>query len=188
MYNKEYYEAHKEQRKAIMKAYKEAHKDNVKSRKKAWREANKEKVKEYMKAWYEANKEKAKAYQKEYMKAWYEANKEKAKAYQKAYRQANKEKVKAYMQSDVNSLGQTKASIRLKSLSILKQMNLHIDGYEIHHAFGYNDASKFIYISKELHLKIHSFLRDNNIDADSDHWFQIRDLVNSTDEFIYIKC
>ena len=142
----------------------------------------------YNKEYYEAHKAERKEYLKEYMKAWYQANKEKAKAYQKAYKQANKEKVKAYMQSDVNSHGQTKESIRQKSRSILKQMNLKIPGYQIHHAFGYEDGSKFIYISKSLHMKIHQYLRDNNIDADSDHWLQIRDLVNSIYEFIYIKC
>ena len=67
-------------------------------------------------------------------------------------------------------------------------MNLHIDGYEIHHCFGYEDPSKFIYISKSLHSKIHQYLRDNNIDASTDHWMHIRDIVNSTDEFMYIKC
>ena len=76
----------------------------------------------------------------------------------------------------------------MKSRYILKKMNLHIDGYEIHHCFGYDDASKFIYISKALHRTIHQFLHDNNIDASTDHWMHIRDLVNSTDEFTYIKC
>ena len=145
---------------------------------------NSEERKEYMKAYYQAHIEEAKAK----MKAWKEANIEHYRAYQKAYKQANKEKVKAYMQSDVNSLGQTKHSIRMKSQRILKQMNLHIDGYQIHHCFTYDDASKFIYISKALHRKIHQFLRDNNIDADTDHWMSIRDIVNSTYEFVYIKC
>ena len=43
-------------------------------------------------------------------------------------------------------------------------------------------------IYKALHRTIHQFLRDNNISANSDHWMAIRDLVNSTDEFMYIKC
>ena len=128
---------------------------------------------------------------KAYMKAYYQARKEEMIAKKKAYRQAHKEEAKAYMKSylksDVNSLGQTKSSIRTKSKRILKRMNLHIDGYEIHHCFTYDDPSKFIYISRALHLKIHQFLRDNNIDASSDHWMAIRDLVNSSDEFVYIK-
>ena len=168
-----------QERKEYQKAYYEAHKEQLKAQMKAWKEANKESEKAKLKAWKEANKER--------VKAWCEANKEKAKAYQKAYKQVNKEKVKAYMQSDVNSLGQTKHSIRQKSQRILKKMHLHIPRYEIHHAFGYEDASKFIYISKSLHSKIHKYLREHNIDADSDHWLQIADIVNSTYEFIYIK-
>ena len=129
---------------------------------------------------------------KEYMKAYYQKHKEQLKAQMKAYYQAHKEQVNAYSieykKNDLNSLGKTKQSIRVKSQSILKQMNLKIPGYEIHHCFGYEDASKFIYISKSLHLKIHQYLRDNNIDADTDHWMAIRDIVNSTDEFMYIKC
>ena len=148
--------------------------------------------KEYSKAYYQAHKESLKAYQKEYQKAHKDAHKEDRKAYLKAYYQANKEKVKAYyqayMKSDVNSHGQTKHSIRMKSQRILKKMHLHIPRYEIHHAFGYEDASKFIYISKSLHSKIHSYLKEHNISADTDHWLQIADIVNSTYEFIYIKC
>ena len=113
---------------------------------------------------------------------------EERKANLKAYYQAHKEEAKAYMQSDVNSLGQTKNSIRCASRALLKRMNLNIPDYEIHHCFGYEDPSKFIYISKSLHLKIHQYLRDNKISADSNHWMQIRDIVNSTDEFVYIKC
>ena len=147
--------------------------------------------KEYKKAYYQAHKESLKAYQKEYQKAHKDAHKEDRKAYLKAWCEANKEKVKAYyqayMKSDVNSHGQTKQSIRMKSQRILKKMHLHIPRYEIHHAFGYEDASKFIYISKSLHLKIHKYLREHNIDADSDHWSQISNIVNSTYEFIYIK-
>ena len=118
---------------------------------------------------------------KEYKKAWREANIQHYRAYQKDYK-------KDYTKNEVNALGQTKNYIRHKSQSILKKMNLKIPGYEIHHCFGYEDASKFIYISKSLHLKIHQYLRDNNIDASNDHWMAIRDIVNSTDEFMYIKC
>ena len=133
----------------------------------------KEERKEYMKAYRQAHKEQ----HKEYKKAYYQAHKEDRKEYQKAY-----------MKADVNSFGETKNSIRQKSRYILKQMNLNIPDYEIHHCFGYEDPSKFIYISKSLHLKIHRFLRDNKISADTDHWMQIRDIVNDTDEFMYIKC
>ena len=126
------------------------------------------------------------------MKAWKEAHKESEKAKKKAWKQAHKEKVKAYsinyIKSDLNALGQTKHYIRKKSLNILKKSGINIPDYEIHHCFGYEDASKFIYISKSLHLKIHQYLRDNNIDASNDHWMDIRDIVNDTDQFVYIKC
>ena len=133
--------------------------------------------KEYMKAYYQAHKEEAKAQKK----AWREANIEHYRHYQRDY-------MKAYSKSDVNSLGQTKHSIRVKSKRILKKSGIKIPGYQIHHCFGYEDASKFIYCSKSMHTKIHQYLRDNNIDADSDHWLAISHIVSSTYEFIYIKC
>ena len=134
-----------------------------------------------MKSYYEAHKAEIKAAKK----AYYEAHKEeiiaKKKAYQKAHKEERNEYFRYYSKADLNSHGQTKNSIRNKSLRILKQLNLYIPGYEIHHCFGYDDPSKFIYISKALHLKIHQLLRDKNISADKDHWMAIRDLVNSTD-------
>ena len=159
----------------------------------------KEYMREYKKAYYQAHKEQAKAYYqankeqcKAQMKAYYESHKEQHKARVKAYYQSHREQYNAYNKSykkaDVNSLGQTKHSIRMKSRQIRKQMNLHIDGYEIHHCFGYEDPSKFIYVSRSLHRKIHQYLREHNIDASNDHWMAIRDLVNDTDEFTYIKC
>ena len=160
-------------RKEYMKAWKEAHKESEKAKHKAWKEAHKESEKAKKKAYYQTNKEKVKARR--------EANIEHYRDYQRDY-------MKAYNRSDVNSLGQTKNSISNKSRRILKKMHLNIPGYEIHHCFTYDDASKFIYISKSLHLKIHKYLRDNNIDADADHWLQIREIVNSTYEFVYIKC
>ena len=126
-----------------------------------------------------------------YNKAYYESHKEARKAKNKAWREAHREQhneySKAYRQADVNAAGETKHSIRIKSRTILKQMNMNIPGYQIHHCFGYEDPSKFIYCSKALHLKIHAYLREHNISADKDHWMAIRDLVNSTDEFVYIK-
>ena len=159
---------------------------------KTWDESHKEERKAYKKKYYQANKEQILARSKAYMKAWHEEHKEQHNAAMKAWHVEHREQVneykKAYQKAEVNSLGQTKESIRSKSRQILKKMNLHIPGYQIHHCFGYEDPSKFIYISKSLHLKIHKYLRDNNIDAGSDHWMAIRDLVNSTDEFMYIKC
>ena len=173
----------KQERKEYMKAWREAHKDYQK----AWYEAHKQDQKAYYQAHKEQVKTKKKAWyatHKQDKKAWYEAHKEQVKA----WRVANKERLINYMKCDLNSLGKTKNSIRCKSCKILKQMNLKLPDYEIHHCFGYEDANKFIYISKSLHLKIHQYLRDHNISADSNHWMQIRDIVNAADEFTYIRC
>ena len=154
-YQKAYYQANKEDLKSYQKSYQKAHKEQ----RKAWNEAHKEQRKEYKKAYYQANKEEKKAY--------YQAHKEKRKAY-----------ARNYMKIDVNSFGETKNSIRFKSRYILKKSGIKIPDYEIHHCFTYDDPTKFIYCSKELHLKIHQFLRDNNIDADSDHYEQIKHLLD----------
>ena len=143
--------------------------------------------KEYQKAYHQAHREERKAK----MKAYYQAHRDEHLAKMKAWKEAHREEwnaySKEYTKSDINEQGEIKNNIRKKSRRILKQMKLKIPEYEIHHCFGYEDPSKFIYCSKSLHLKIHQFLRDNNIDANSDHWMAIRDLVNSTDEFWYIK-
>ena len=127
----------------------------------------KEEQKAYMKAWYEAHKEEQKAYKK----AWKEAHKEEYKANQNSYQ-------KAYKQSDLNSLGQSKHNIRSKSRRYLVKYGTKIPGYQIHHCCTYDDPTKFIYCSKEIHLKIHQFLRDNNLDADSNHYEQIKHLLD----------
>ena len=149
-------------------------KEERKAYKKAYYEAHKEEHKAYMKAYRQAHKEEAKAYIKEH--------KEERKAYIKAYYQSHKEQcneyLKKYEKDDLNALGQTKAIIRNKSLYILKKSGIKIPGYENHHCFGYDDPSKFIYCSKEMHLKIHQFLRDNNIAAASDHYEQIKHLLD----------
>ena len=132
----------------------------------------KEEIKEYLKAWYQANKDKCKAYN--------QAHKEEIKAKQKAWYQANKEHVKAYKQSEVNSLGQTKKSIRSKSRYYLNKYGTKIPGYQIHHCCTYNDPYKFIYCSKEMHHLIHAYLRQHEIDADSDHYEQIKHLLDDS--------
>ena len=116
--------------------------------------------------------------QKEYMKAYYQAHKEEHKAYMKAWHEAHKEEYKAYQKSDLNSLGQTKKNIRGKSWRYLSKYGTKLPGYEIHHCFTYDDPTKFIYCSKEIHLKIHQYLRDNTIDADSNHYEQIKHLLD----------
>ena len=145
----------KEDRKEYFKAYKQAHKEKIKE----YYQAHKEEQKAYNKAYYQAHKE--------YMKSYSQAHKEEQKAYQKVYKK-----------SDLNSLGQTKSSIRIKSQRYLKKYGTKIPGYEIHHCFTYDDPTKFIYCSKEIHLKIHQYLRDNTIDADSNHYEQIKHLLD----------
>ena len=172
-YNRKYYQAHKEQHKALCKA---------------WKASNKEQYKAYQKTYQKTYHKACREDIKEKNKAWREENREEFNKRMKRYYQKHREEVLAYRKSDVNSLGQRKDSIRKKSRKILKKSGIKIQGYEIHHCFGYEDPSKFIYISKSLHFKIHKFLRDNNIEADSDHWMAIRDIVNSIDEFVYIKC
>ena len=164
-YKKAYYQAHKEKHKAAKKAYYQAHKEECKAAKKAYYAANKEEIKAYKKAYYQENKEECKAA----MKAYCETHKEQLKAYQKAY---NK--------SDVNSLGQTKESIRKKSQRYLAKYGTKIPGYQIHHCCTYDDPYKFIYISKEMHLLIHSYLRQYNIDADCDHYKYIKHLLDDS--------
>ena len=159
----------KEQRKAYSKAYNQAHKEESKAYMKAWRATHKESEKAKLKTWHEAHKES----EKPKLKAWREAHREEYKAYQNSYQ-------KAYYKSDLNSLGQTKSSIRIKSQRYLKKYGIKIPGYQIHHCFTYDDPSKFIYCSKELHLQIHQYLRDNNIDADSNHYEQIKHLLDDS--------
>ena len=153
-YNKSYYESHKEERKAATKAWKESHKEQYKDYQKSYYQAHKEEMKEYNKAWYEANKEPQKEYKKEYMKA--------------------------YRKSDLNALGKTKGSIRSKSQRYLNKYGTKIPGYQIHHCFTYDDPYKFIYCSKEMHRLIHAYLRQHNINADSNHYEYIKHLLDDT--------
>ena len=171
-------------------AYKD--KEKEKEYKKAYYQAHKKELNAYQKAYYQYNREDIKAYHqahrdeyKDYNKSWYQEHREERNAYQKAYNQSHREERNAYMKSDTNSQGNTKNSIRKKSSSYLFNVLKHtkLEGYEIHHCFGYDDYKKFIYIPKELHLQIHQFLRDNGISADTDHYNQISQLIIN-----YIKC
>lgn len=110
---------------------------------------------------------------KEYMKAYYQAHRKEMNSNRKEY-------WKAYKKADVNSLGQPKSNIRNRSLKYLKNHGTKIPGYEIHHCCTYDEPYKFIYCSKEIHFKIHKYLRDNNIDADSNHFEQIKHLLDDT--------
>ena len=154
MYNKEYYESHKEARKAATKAWKESNIDKYREYQKAYRESHNEHIKAYNKAYQEAHKEQQKEYKKEYMKA--------------------------YRKSELNSLGQTKCSIRSKSQHYINKYGTKIQGYQIHHCCSYTEPYKFIYCSKEMHKLIHTYLRQHNIDADSDHYDYIKHLLDDT--------
>ena len=163
----------KEERNAYQKEYYKAHKEQMLAATKAWKEAHKEQLKAANKAWCEANREQIKAYQKAYQKEYYQAHKEQKKAAKKAYQ-------KAYTKSDVNSLGQTKQSIRMKSQRYLKKYGTMIPGYEIHHCCTYAEPYKFIYCSIEMHRLIHAYLRQHNIDADTDHYKYIKHLLDDS--------
>lgn len=149
----------------------------------------KEEMKEYNRAYYETHKEERKANSKAYR----QAHKEEYNTYQKAYYEAHKEEYiayqKAYNKADTNSQGRTKVNIRVQSRQYLFNTLNHskLKGYEIHHCFGYENHKCFIYISKELHLQIHQFLRDNGISADSNHFSQIVHLINAWEGYTYIK-
>ena len=130
--------------------------------------------KEYYRAYYQSHKEECKARSK----AYYKANKKDLNDRNKAYRESHKEERKEYLKSDVNSLGQTKDSIRHKSSYYLNTQGTKIPGYEIHHCCTYNEPYKFIYCSKDKHQQIHAYLRDNNIPSDSDHYDLIKHLFD----------
>ena len=159
-----------------MKAWYQAHKEQEKTKQKAWREAHKD----YMKAWIASHKD--------YQKAWIASHKEKWNDYQNAWRASHKEQYRDYQKdyqndyrkADLNSLGETKNSIRAKSRYYLKKYGHKIAGYEIHHCCTYDEPYKFIYCSKEMHRLIHSYLRQHNIDADSDHYQYIKHLLDDT--------
>lgn len=117
-----------------------------------------------------------KAYQKEY----YQKHKEDRKAYQKEYDQKHKEDKKAYRKADVNSFGIPKVKIREKSRRYLQKHGTKIPGYQIHHCFTYDEPYKFIYCSMEKHLEIHQYLRDNDIEPDTNHYEKIKHLLDDT--------
>ena len=125
------------------------------------------------------------------VRKWQVENSERFMKYQRKYQKncyaEHPEIFRKRISEDVNKNGITKHSIRQKSQRILFKTHDKIQGYEIHHCFGYEDQNKFIYIPRDLHLKIHKLLRDNKIPADSDHWNSIRDLVNTYEGYTYIR-
>ena len=131
----------------------------------------KEQIKEYKKTYRQAHKEKIKAY----TKIWHESHKEE----QKLWVKNNREYLKSYINSELNSIGQTKHIIRCKTRYYLRKYGHKIPGYEIHHCCTYTEPYKFIYCSREMHKLIHSYLRQHNIDADSNHYQYIKHLLDN---------
>lgn len=132
-------------------------------------------------------------YIEQYGQEWYEQHLARStkKRYHNdlEYRESHKAQCKARMKNDLNSNGKTKVNIRVQSQHILfdKRKHSRIKGYEIHHCFGYDDPNKFIYVPRTLHNAIHQYLRDNNIDADSNHYKYIANLINECTEYTYIS-
>lgn len=136
----------------------------------------KEEQKEYMRAWKETHKEQ----EKTALQSWRVSHKAQRKTQTKVYCNLHREQLNAAMRADINSFGQTKNSIRCKSRRYLIKYGYKITGYEIHHCCTYTEPYKFIYCSREMHKLIHSYLRQYNIDADSDHYEQIKHLLDDT--------
>lgn len=117
--------------------------------------------------------------------------KDKYREYQKEYQKKPevKEYYRDYKKNDLNLNGRTKDSIRVQSNHILFKQRKHtkLKDYEIHHCFGYEDPSKFIYIPRSLHKAIHRFLKENNINADTDHYKYISAIINECTEYTYIS-
>lgn len=183
-YQKKYYAEHREERKAYQRQYQAEHSSECRK----YREEHREERKAHNKQWREEHREERKAYKKKR----YSEHREERKARQKKYRAEHRDQIregqKRRRRKDLNSQGKEKHCIRALSSYILKKSHAKLPGYQIHHCFGYDDPNFFIYIPKSLHLQIHQLLRDKKIPADSDHWDAIRELVNSCEEYVYIRC
>ena len=129
--------------------------------------------------------------QREQKRKYYLQHREERIKYSRKYNAEHRkelcEATKKRQAKELNKNWVKKCNIRSMSLRLLKKCHTKLPGYEIHHCFGYEDPKRFIYIPKSLHLKIHQFLRDNGIPSDIDHWNEIRELVNSCEEYTYIK-
>lgn len=163
-------------RREYIKGWKEAHKDYEKAKKKAWREAHKDYVKTKKKVWYESNR----VYEIEKVKIYYQTHKEENKAWREAHKEQINEYTKTYHKTDLNSLGESKNNIRSKSRYYISKYGKKIPGYQIHHCCTYDEPYKFIYCSRQMHRLIHAYLRQHNIDADTDHYEYIKHLLDDT--------
>lgn len=141
---------------------------------------------EYCKNYYKNNKEKCINQKKNYYKTHYKKITT-DKTYCHEWYLNNKEKCYAYKDNETNKFDITLKYIRGKSKSYLKSHHSILKDYEIHHCFGYEDYRKFIYIPKELHSKIHSLLKENNINPKENHWKYIVNLINNFEKYTYIS-
>lgn len=144
----------------------------------------KEEHKARVRKWKAEHHEEYKAYHRKS----YAKHSEEVKAYRRKYRAEHKAYRKKWNAEDLNKNGIPKNNVRSASGRILVKVHRKIRGYEIHHCFGYEDPDKFIYIPKKLHDEIHSFLKRLGIPSDENHWNVIRDMVNSCEEYTYIRC
>ena len=152
-------------RKEEKRKYYQAHKEEIKTKKKAYYQTHKEVIRAKNKAWNESHKEE---------------KIERDKAYNKAHKDKLNEYTKDYQRKHRNSLGKTKNCVRALSNHFLKKYGKKIPGYEIHHCCTYDEPYKFIYCSKEMHKLIHSYLRQHNISADSNHYDLIKHILDET--------
>lgn len=200
----EHPEKYKEYRKKSNDKHREKYNEQKRKRRKRIREDPelKKKLRERVKKKREMNPERYKAHSRKYYashreecisraKKWRVENPEKYREQRKKWKAEHREEFNAHMRkqmaNDLNKNGVPKHNIRQRSKQILYKTHSKIPGYEIHHAFGYDDSNRFIYIPKTLHQKIHQLLRDKNIPSDSNHWNSIRDIVNSYEGYTYIR-
>lgn len=106
--------------------------------------------------------------------------------YKKDVMNKHKEYMKDYNNDETNYI-RHRARTTSRYILFKQRKHTNIKGYEIHHAFGYEDPFKFIYIPRSLHKAIHSFLRENNINADTDHYKYISTMINECTEYTYIS-
>ena len=137
-----------------------------------------EERREYMRKYNTEHRDERRKYIKEH--------KEERKKYRAKHREKYNARIRKRLAEDLNLNGVTKNSIRSTSWRILKKCHDKLPNYEIHHCFGYENAEKFLYIPRELHIKIHQFLRDNHIPAHIDHFNSIRGLISSYPGYTYI--
>ena len=139
--------------------------------------------------------EERREYRRKYMRKYRAEHREERNERMRKYRAEHREEInermrkhmRKYCAQDLNGSGKRKNNIRTQSRMYLFAKHSRIEGYEIHHCFGYEDYKKFIYIPKQLNIDIHQLLRDRNIPSDKDHWNAIRDLVNSCEQYTYIS-